>query len=189
MDAVICDGGISVPADFIIIGIGVEADTGLAEQAGLAVDNGIVVDHFGQTSDGHIFAAGDVTNHPNELLGRRLRLESWQNAQNQAIAVARVMCGGSEPYRELPWFWSDQYGLNLQMIGMPENWDQLVIRGDMAAQKFTAFYLKGGDIDGANAVNSPRELRFARMLMEQNVRPDPAALADPDIPLKSLLSE
>jgi len=189
VEAVACGGGEIIPADFVIVGIGVEAETGLAEEAGLAVDNGIVVDRFGRTSDEHIYAAGDVTNHPNELLGRRLRLESWQNAQNQAIAVARVMCGGAEPYTELPWFWSDQYGLNLQMIANPTDWDALVIRGDMASHKFIAFYLQEGAIIGANAVNCPRDLRFARSFMEQGARPDPTALADADIPLKSLLEK
>lgn len=187
IEAVVCKGGITLPADFVIVGVGVEADAGLAQAAGLVVDNGIVVDSYGRSSDEHIFAAGDVANQPSDLLGRRLRLESWQNAQNQSIAVARIMCGGSEPYQELPWFWSDQYGLNLQMIGLPEGWDRLVIRGDMATQKFAAFYLRDRAIIGANAVNSPRDLRFARMLMEQGARPDPAALADQNIPLKSLL--
>ena len=189
IEAVVCEGGVKYAADFVIVGVGVEADSGLASKAGLDVDNGIVVDRYGRSSDDRIFAAGDVTNHPNEALGRRLRLESWQNAQNQAIAVARVMCGGEEPYRELPWFWSDQYGLNLQMVGLPEDWDQIVMRGDMAAHKFTAFYLRDRLVIGANAVNSPRELRLARMFMEQGTRPDPAALADPNIPLKSLLGE
>ena len=189
IEAVVCEGGPICPADLVIVGVGVEADAGLAEAAGLAVDNGIVVDRHGRSSDENIFAAGDVANHPNEILGRRLRLESWQNAQNQAIAVARVMCGGSDPYQELPWFWSDQYGLNLQMIGLPEGWDRLVIRGDMAAHKFIAFYLRDHAVIGANAVNSPRELRYARMFMEKAVRPDPAALADQDIPLKSLLGK
>jgi 3-phenylpropionate/trans-cinnamate dioxygenase ferredoxin reductase subunit len=187
IEAVVCKCGITLPADFVIVGVGVEANAGLAQAAGLVVDNGIVVDSSGRSSDEHIFAAGDVANQPNDLLGRRLRLESWQNAQNQSIAVARIMCGGSEAYQELPWFWSDQYGLNLQMIGLPEGWDRLVIRGDMAAHKFAAFYLRDRAIIGANAVNSPRDLRFARMLMEQGARPDPAALADQNIPLKSLL--
>ncbi len=189
VEAVVCDGGVTLAADFVSVGVGAEADAGLAEAAGLMVDNGIVVDRYGRSSDEHIFAAGDVANQPNEALGRRLRLESWQNAQNQAIAVARVMCGGSDPYQELPWFWSDQYGLNLQMLGLPEGWDRLVIRGDMAAHKFTAFYLRDRVVIGANAVNSPRDLRFARMLMEQGARPEPAALADPNIPLKLLLGE
>ena len=188
VEAVVCEGGITCPADTVIIGVGADADASLAEAAGLTVDNGIVVDAYGRTSDAHIYAAGDVANQPNSLLGRRLRLESWQNAQNQAIAVARVMCGLLEPYQELPWFWSDQYGLNLQMIGLPEGWDRLVIRGDMAAHKFTAFYLRDGAIIGANAINSPRDLRFARMFMEHGTRPDPAALADLDTPLKSLLA-
>ena len=186
---VVGSGGETVPADFVVVGVGIEAASYLAEAAGLEVDNGIVVDDCGRTSDPHIYAAGDVANHPNPLLGRRLRLESWQNAQNQAIAVARTMCGNAEPYAEVPWFWSNQYDLNLQMTGFAESWDELVIRGDMASHKFAAFYLCDGVIVAANAVNSPRDVRYARMLIEQKARPDTAALADTETPLKSLLAE
>ena len=99
------------------------------------------------------------------------------------------MCGNPEPYAEVPWFWSNQYDLNLQMTGLAESWDDLVIRGDMASHKFAAFYLRDGAIVAANAVNSPRDVRYARMLIEQKARPDAAALADPETPLKSLLAE
>ena len=188
VEAVLCGDGVSIPADFVVVGVGIEADAELALAAGLAVDNGIVVDEFGRTSDSAIYAAGDVANHPNPLLGRRIRLESWQNAQNQAINTARAMCGRMEPYAEIPWFWSNQYDLNLQLVGMPESWDQLVMRGDMADDKFSAFYLADGQVVAANGVNSPRDVRFARMFIEQKIHPDTDALGDPETALKSLLA-
>jgi 3-phenylpropionate/trans-cinnamate dioxygenase ferredoxin reductase subunit len=188
VEAVLSGDGVSIPADFVVVGVGIEAEATLAEAAGLPIDNGIMVDEYGRTEDPAIFAAGDVANHPNPLLGRRVRLESWQNAQNQAINTARAMCGRLEPYAEIPWFWSNQYDLNLQMVGLPETWDQLVVRGDMADHRFSVFCLADGSLVAANGINSPRDVRVARMLMEQNIRPDPAALGDPDTPLKSLLS-
>ncbi len=188
VEAVLCGDGASIPADFVVVGVGIEAEATLADAAGLPVDNGIVVDEYGRTEDSAIFAAGDVANHPNPLLGRRIRLESWQNAQNQAINTARAMCGKLESYAEIPWFWSNQYDLNLQMVGLPETWDQLVVRGDMADHKFSVFYLADGRVVAANGVNSPRDVRVARMFIEQNICPDPAALGDPDTPLKSLLA-
>jgi 3-phenylpropionate/trans-cinnamate dioxygenase ferredoxin reductase subunit len=188
VEAVLSGDGVSIPADFVVVGVGIEAEATLAEAAGLPIDNGIMVDEYGRTEDPAIFAAGDVANHPNPLLGRRVRLESWQNAQNQAINTARAMCGRLEPYAEIPWFWSNQYDLNLQMVGLPETWDQLVVRGDMADHRFSVFYLADGSLVAANGINSPRDVRVARMLMEQNIRPDSAALGDPDTPLKSLLA-
>ncbi len=188
VEAVLCGDGVSIPADFVVVGVGIEAEATLAEAAGLPVDNGIVVDEYGRTEDPAIFAAGDVANHPNSLLGRRVRLESWQNAQNQAINTARTMCGRLEPYAEIPWFWSNQYDLNLQLVGLPETWDQLVVRGNMVDHKFSVFYLADGKVVAANGVNTPRDVRLARMFMEQNICPNPAALGDPDTPLKSLLA-
>ncbi len=185
--AVVGAGGTRYPADLVVVGVGILAETDLAEAAGLEVANGVVVDQLGQTSDPHIFAAGDVANQPSPVDGRRLRLESWQNAQNQAIAVARVMCGTRTPYAEIPWFWSDQYDLNLQMTGIADHWDRLVFRGDPADRKFTAFYMAADKVVMANAVNAPRELRFARMLIEAAAPVADAALADPAVPLKSLL--
>src|SRR5262249_6691256 len=110
-----------------VVGIGVVPETGLASAAGLAIDNGIAVDDHGRTSDPAIYAAGDVTSHPNALLGRRVRLESWENAQNQAIHVGKAILGKAErPYAEIPWFWSDQYDLNIQLAGLPTRWDRAV---------------------------------------------------------------
>ncbi len=183
-----CSDGASVAADLFVVGVGIVADTALAEAAGLAVDNGIVVDEFGRTSDPDIYACGDVTNHPNPALGRRVRLESWQNAQNQAVAVARALVGNPRPYGEVPWFWSDQYDLNLQMVGLPEAWERLVLRGDMAARRFTAFYLQGEQVVAANAVNNGRDIRPARELIARHIAVADTALADPATNLRALLA-
>ena len=179
--------GTSIDADLVVIGIGVVPNVELAEKAGLDVDNGIVVDEMGRTSDPDIFAAGDVTNHPNGLLGRRVRLESWENAQNQAIAAAKAMLDAGSAYSEIPWFWSDQYDANIQLIGLPEGWTETVTRGDRDAGQFVVFYLKDGRIDGAAAINNPRDIRFARRLMAAGKVVDPAQLADPDVKLQALL--
>ncbi len=184
--AVLSDGT-SIETDVAVIGIGVVPNVELAAEAGLAVDNGIVVDELGRTSDPDIFASGDVTNHPNALLGRRIRLESWENAQNQAIATAKTMLGTGTAYSEIPWFWSDQYDVNIQLIGLPEGWSETVTRGDRDAGQFIVFYLKDGRIDGAAAINNPRDIRFARRLMAAGKVVDPAQLADPDVKLQALL--
>jgi 3-phenylpropionate/trans-cinnamate dioxygenase ferredoxin reductase component len=170
-----------------VIGIGLIANTELAADAGLETDNGIVVDEFGRSSNPDIFAAGDVTNHPNELLGRRIRLESWENAQNQAIAAAKAMLDKGEAYSEVPWFWSDQYDVNIQLVGLPEECDQTVLRGDPDAPEFIEFYLKDGRIDGAAAMNNPRDLRFTKRLIQARKVVDPAQLADPSVKLQAIL--
>jgi len=188
LEAVTTADGTRHPADLAVVGVGVQPNVELAEAADLAVNDGIVVDRHGQTSDPAIFAAGDVTRHPNPILGRELRLESWQNAQNQALAAGRSMAGQATEYAQVPWFWSDQYDVNLQMVGLPEAWDGLVWRGEAtAAGGFTLFYLHDGRVVGANAVNTARDIGPARKLIELGVRPDPDALADPATSLKKVL--
>ena len=189
VQAVRCSGGLELPADLVVVGVGVEPATELAEAAGLAVDDGIIVDEYCRTADPAIYAAGDVTNHPNPLLGRRVRLESWQNAQNQAIRAARNMCGEAEAYAEIPWFWSDQYDINLQMVGLPEDWDRVVFRGSAEERKFTALYLKDGRLVGANCVNNARDIRPCRELIARGKALDPSVLEDPAKPLRDLLKE
>ena len=184
---VLCGDSEPVDADVVIVGIGILPNDELAAAAGLATDNGIIVDQHGRTEDPDIYAAGDVTNHPNAILGRRIRLESWQNAQNQAITAAKTMCGGEETYAQVPWFWSDQYDVNLQIIGMPETWSEVVIRGDTDALTFTAFYLSDGCVVGANAVNSPRDIPIARQMIQRKAKVDSAAIANPDVSLRKLL--
>jgi len=183
----VLSNGETVACGLAVVGIGVVPNSELAEEAGLEVDNGVVVDDRGRTSDPDIFAAGDLTNHPNALLGRRVRLESWENAQNQAIAAAKAMLDAGEAYAEIPWFWSDQYDVNLQLIGLPQGWDSEVTRGDPAAGAFITFYLKDGRIDGAVAVNNGRDLRFARRLMQRGAVIPPEELADPEIKMQALL--
>ena len=180
-------GGETVPATAAVIGIGIVPNVELAKAAGLEVDNGIKVDALCRTSDPDIFAAGDVTNHPNGLLGRNIRLESWENAQNQGIAAAKAMLGGETPYCEIPWFWSDQYDVNIQLVGLPADFEETVTRGDRADGSFVEFYMKGGRIDGAAAINNPRDIRFAKRLMQAEKVVDPAALADPSVKLQALL--
>ena len=124
--------------------------------------------------------------HFNPLLGRRIRLEAWLNAQNQAIAVAKVMAGGSEPYAELPWFWSDQYDVNLQTAGVPERWDQIVRRGRAEDGRFTLFYLDRGIPVGGATVNNARDMRFVKLLATQAKPVDAARLADPAVKLADL---
>lgn len=186
--AVLADGS-EIACDIAVIGIGLIPNTGLAEGAGLDVDNGIVVDEHGQTSHPDVFAAGDVTNHPNPLLGRRVRLESWENAQNQAINSAKAMLGTKISYAEIPWFWSDQYDANIQMMGLPEEWDQTVIRGDREAGEFIEFYLKDGELQGAAAINNARDLRFTRRMITSRKKFDAAALADPEVKLQKLMKD
>lgn len=178
--------GETLPASMVVIGIGVVPNQELAEAAGLKVDNGIVTDACGRTDDPAVFAAGDVTNHANEFLRRRIRLESWANAQNQAIAAAKAMLGKTEPYVEIPWFWSDQYNLNLQLLGIPHKTDQSVVRGDRAKDQFLEFFLADGKIEAVAAVNSPRELRFAKRLIQIDKPLDPTRLADPATSLQDL---
>ena len=178
--------GEHLTADAVLVGIGAVANSELAAAADLAVDDGVVVDAHGRTSDPAIFAAGDVTRHFNPLLGRHIRLEAWQNAQNQAIAVAKVMAGGSEPYTELPWFWSDQYDVNLQTAGAPERWDTLVWRGRTEDGKFTLFFLADGVPVGGAIVNNARDMRFVKLLIAGGRAVDAARLADAAVKLADI---
>ncbi len=181
--------GETLAADFVLVGIGAQPNTELAREAGLAVEDGVVVDEFGRTNDPAIYAAGDVTKHWNPLLKRRIRLESWQNAQNQAISVAKAMAGGTEPFAEIPWFWTDQYDVNLQMAGAPESWDSLVWRGNPPEKSFTVFYMKDGKPVAVNTVNNGRDMRFARELVAKGGKIDPVRLADKTVKLQDLVRE
>jgi NADPH-dependent 2,4-dienoyl-CoA reductase/sulfur reductase-like enzyme len=187
VERVICADGRRFDADLVVVAIGIVPNTALAAASGLAIDNGIAVNEFGQASHPAVFAAGDVTSHPNDLLGRRVRLESWQNAQNQAIAAAKAICGNPKPYAELPWFWSDQFDVNLQMAGLPLAWDEVVRRGVTSSNSFSFFYLQEQRVVGVSAVNSPRDIAIGRRLIERGIAIDAAKLADTQIPLKALL--
>ncbi len=175
-----------IPADLVLFGIGILPNVELARAADLAVSDGIDVDAFARTSDPSIYAAGDCTNHPNALLGRRLRLESVQNAIDQAKAAAAAIAGKPKPYAEVPWFWSDQYDLKLQMAGLSAPTDAVVLRGDPAARRFAAFYLRDGAVAAVDAVNAAPEYMIGRQLIARAAKVDPARLADLSVSMKDV---
>jgi 3-phenylpropionate/trans-cinnamate dioxygenase ferredoxin reductase subunit len=185
VERVIC-GTECIAADLVIVGIGIVANVELAAAAGLAVDNGIVVDECTRTEDPDIFAAGDCTNHFNVAVGSRLRLESVPNALAQGRAAALAALGKPEAVTEVPWFWSDQYDLKLQMTGLSQSGDQIVIRGDMAARKFSACYLRDGVFVACQAVNMAKDFLQSKKLIAERKRPNSAKLADPSVALKDL---
>lgn len=182
-----CSDGALVPADAVVIGIGVVPNTELAQAAGLVIDNGIVVDEYARTSDPHIVAAGDCTNHPNLLSGRRVRLESVPNAVEQARTAAATLIGNERPYHAVPWFWSDQHDLKLQIAGLSEGYDEIVLRGSMSSRSFTLFYLRARQLIASDAVNRPQEFMVAKRLVAGRVVVDPALLMDESVPLKTLV--
>jgi 3-phenylpropionate/trans-cinnamate dioxygenase ferredoxin reductase component len=175
----------TVAADLVIIGIGILPNVELATAAGMAVSNGIIVDDHCRTSVADVYAAGDCTNHPNALLGRNLRLESVPNAMEQARVAVSNLLGGDKTYTSIPWFWSDQYDLKLQMVGFSADGDSKVLRGDMATNQFAVFYLRQGAVIAVDAVNSPREFMVCKQLYGKQV--DPVQLANPATDLKTLI--
>lgn len=182
--------GDAIPFDAAIVGIGVIPNTELAQDAGLACDNGIVVNEFTQTQDTSIYAIGDCSNHHNFLYNRRIRLESVPNAIAQAKVAAATICGKEMIYDQLPWFWSDQYDVKLQTAGLLQDHDQVVIRGDANnSRKFAAFYLKHGTLIAVDALNSPAEFMLSKKIIQQKISPDLSKLANPDVSLKEFLQE
>ena len=178
--------GSALSCDAIVLGIGLVPNDELAREAGLACEGGVLVDARCQTSDPDILAAGDVAVASNPWAGRRLRLESWQNAQEQGMAAARSALGLAVDYQPLPWFWSDQYGMNLQIYGVPMPTHRVVRRGDPASGSFVLFYLADDVIQAAIGPNAARDLRFARRLIEQRKPVDDERLADPSTPMTKL---
>lgn len=188
--AIVCADGRVLPVDLVIVGIGLLPNVELAEQAGLAIENGIAVDESGQTSEPNIFAIGDCSSRPSSLYGRRIRLESVPNALEQARALAAVLCGLPCPAESPPWFWSDQYELKLQMVGLSRGYDTLVLRGDPSSRSFIAFYMKERRVIAADAVNSPAAFMFAKRIVgRQPLVDDVAALADVTVPLQTVFAE
>lgn len=185
------DGSV-IEADLVITGIGILPNIEIAEAAGLDIENGIIVNDLGQTSDADIFAAGDCTFHPNDVLGRTLRLESVPNAIEQGKAVASAICGAPKPYHQVPWFWSDQYDVKLQIAGVPLQVDNKVLRGDDSSNSFAWFYFTGDKLTGVTAVNRPAEFMAGRMLIEkaakEDIKLDPARLANETIKPKEWLA-
>ncbi|MBK1634915.1 NAD(P)/FAD-dependent oxidoreductase [Rhodovulum adriaticum] len=178
--------GTTMPVDMVIVGIGVTPATALAQAAGLTVDDGIAVDAMGRTSDPVIWAAGDCTSFP--FRGARVRLESVQNAIDQAEAVAANMLGADTPYDPTPWFWSDQYDVKLQIAGLNTGYDRVVVRPGERAGSLSHWYYAGDMLLAVDAMNDPRAYMVAKRMIEAGRSPDPARVADPATDLKALMS-
>ena len=188
VESVSVKNGDNFSADLVIVGIGVIPNTELAEAAGLEVSNGIVVDEYCRTNDHDIVAAGDCTWHYNPFYDNHIRLESVQNALDQARVAAATLNGDLKPYDTLPWFWSDQYDLKLQMQGLSAGYDEVIIRGDIDnSRKIAVFYLKEGRILSVDAVNSAPEFMVGKKLILAKTMVDKEKLADAEVSIKELL--
>jgi 3-phenylpropionate/trans-cinnamate dioxygenase ferredoxin reductase subunit len=179
VEAVLGSDGQRFECDLVIVGIGIEPRTELAQQAAIDCDAGIVVDQFARTSAPAVVAAGDCTNHPSALYARRVRLESVHNAIEQAKSAAASLLGQERPYGDVPWFWSDQYSIKLQIAGLSQGYDGMVVRGEPATRSFAVFYLRSGIVIAAEAINSPRDFIAAKKLIAARAAVPGAVLADP----------
>ena len=182
---VITSGGAEIPADVLVVGVGVAPNDGLAAGAGLEVSNGVLTDAALRTSDVNIFAAGDVANSFNPLLGRRVRVEHWANALNGGPAAARSMLGQPVTYDRVPYFFSDQYDLGMECSGLPSpgSYDQVAYRGDPATREFIAFWLSRGTVIAGMNVNVWDVNDDIQALIRSARQPDLSRLTNPDIPL------
>ncbi|NKX53201.1 FAD-dependent oxidoreductase [Arthrobacter sp. E918] len=187
--AAVSTTGTVYPADLVLAGVGVSPRTELAEAAGLVVENGVAVDASLRTSDPDIYALGDCASYPQAHAGIRLRLESVQNATDQARHLARTLAGthpdGQQPYADLPWFWSQQGPLKLQIAGLMHPGDETVVRGDPAAGKFSVFCFRRGELTAAESVNQPADHLAARRLLTHKLPLTPEQATDPDFDLKA----
>ena len=183
---VVLQDGSTRPADVVVAGIGVAPNIELAQTAGLAVRNGISVDEFLRTEAPDIFAIGDCAEYPNSFAGSRLRLESVQNAVDQAVCVAKAIAGKAAPYGAVPWFWSDQFDLRLQMAGLPAGHDRVVVRGQTESGKFSVFYFRGGRLCAVDSVNRPADHMAGRKLIAKGTALTPEQAADESVNLKIL---
>lgn len=183
------DDGARVAADFVVAGVGVLPETSLAEAAGLKVHDGIVVDEYGRTSDDRIFAAGDATRHYNPILQRHVRLESWENANLQAEAAGRTMAGQPTPSAEIPWLWSDQGSLNLQMAGVADRVDRVVVRGQAEGEDgMSVLQFNGDRLVGGVTINRGKEMLLIRRMLAAGQRfEQPSDLEDSSVPLRRFL--
>jgi 3-phenylpropionate/trans-cinnamate dioxygenase ferredoxin reductase subunit len=187
LEHVVLDSGEQIAADLAIIGIGIVPNIELAAAAGLEVDNGIVVDDHCRSSNAHIFAIGDCTMHPNALLNRKLRLESVHNALEQAKTAAANICGENLNYAQVPWFWSDQYDLKLQIAGISQGYDQTLLRGDPDSGSFSCLYLRDGQLIAIDAVNSPKDFMQSKALIANHSVVAADKLVNTELQLKDLL--
>ncbi|KQY35352.1 ferredoxin reductase [Caulobacter sp. Root487D2Y] len=175
-----------VACDVALVGVGAIPNEELARDAGLECANGVVVDIEARTADPFVFAIGDLTHRPLPIYGRQFRLESVPNALEQAKQAASAIAGKAMPPHEIPWFWSDQYDLKLQIAGLPFDADRQVVRGDVAAAKFAVFHLKGDLVQAVEAVNAPPEFMAGKQLIAKRTPVSIEKLADPTISMKEV---
>jgi 3-phenylpropionate/trans-cinnamate dioxygenase ferredoxin reductase subunit len=185
VEAVVTKSGLRLECDFAVVGVGVQPNIEIAEGSGIVADNGIVVDAMLATNAPGVWAAGDVARHDHPVFGP-VRIEHFDNALKMGPAAGRNMLGAGKPFDDPHWFWSDQYEMNLQMAGFALTWDRLVFRGSLEERSFTAFYLSEGVLRSVLSVNRPRDVRRSMPLIRAAVRPDPAALADEDVDIRTL---
>jgi 3-phenylpropionate/trans-cinnamate dioxygenase ferredoxin reductase subunit len=178
-----------VEADLVVVGVGAIPNQQLAVDSGIDVDNGVIVDEYCRTSLERVFAAGDVAHHLHPGVGRRVRVEHFDNASRQAAVAARNMLGESSPYDEPHWFWSDQFGHNLQYVGHAAGTDRMVVRGDLESDSWSAYFLDGEAVTAAFALNAGDDIALARELIRMRVGVPEAKLADPDVDLFELMEE
>jgi 3-phenylpropionate/trans-cinnamate dioxygenase ferredoxin reductase subunit len=177
-------------ADLIVVGIGVTPNVELARQSGLDCTNGIVVDEHARTACENVYAVGDCTHHHNPIYNTSLRLESVQNATDQARVAAQHICGKPTVYRALPWFWSDQYDLKLQIAGLSTGYDRVVLRGDsLHGRSFCAFYFCGARLLAVDAINRPKEFTFTKRFLAEGRNADPSLLADDSVDIQSCFTQ
>ncbi len=186
VDGVVTAGGTVHACDCVVVGIGIEPVTELAERAGLACNDGIIVDAQARTSDPHVFAAGDCTRHPNGIYGRDVRLESVHNAIEQSKTAALSALGQPQDYSQVPWFWSDQYDVKLQIAGLSQGYDAVALRGDPSTRSFAACYLRAGRLIAVDAVNRPKDFVAGKRLIADRAALDVERIADTTIALDEL---
>ena len=180
------EDGSSVDADVVLVGIGVQANVELAERAGLDIDNGIAVDQFCRTSDPDVLAAGDCCSFP--FRGRRIRLESVQNANDQAAVAAHAVAGKDMAYAALPWFWSDQYDTKLQIAGLNQGYDDAIVRPGKTERSLSVWYYQGDSLLAVDAINDAAAFVTAKKLLERGASVAKAAVADPAAQFKDWLA-
>jgi 3-phenylpropionate/trans-cinnamate dioxygenase ferredoxin reductase subunit len=184
--AVVLSDGARYPADLVLVGVGVVPNVELARDAGLRISNGIAVDETLQTDDENIFAIGDCAEHPCVFAGARVRLESVQNAADQAQCVAATIAGRRNRYRALPWFWTDQFDIKLQMAGISQGHDRIVTRGDRQSRKLSVFYFRENQLVAIDSINRPLDHMIGRKLLVGGVPLTPEQAADENVDLKKL---
>jgi 3-phenylpropionate/trans-cinnamate dioxygenase ferredoxin reductase subunit len=184
-ELVLSDGSVC-PADLVLVGIGVVPNVELAGNAGLSVSDGIVVDEHLRTQDESIYAIGDCADHPNPFAGGRVRIESVQNAVDQAKCVAAAIVGRSDNYRAVPWFWTDQFDIKLQMAGLSRGYGRIVTRGEPESRKFSVFYFRDDRLAAVDSVNRPGDHLAGRKLIGAGTQITPEQAADLSVDLKAL---